>query len=133
MVKRIRRKLDVKMETENAMKKLGWNAYPSDTNALGPKDCIVKWTNYTWDLISQESYWGIPELCIKFNVENTNELPYIIAEILENVTHDVEESGADDCTAFKFTRSVIGELGEVTSVELYADIEYEVDWVDNGN
>lgn len=118
------------MEVENAMKSLGWNAFPADTNNLGPKDCIVRWTNYTFDLLTQESYWGTPEICITFNIENNNELPYIIDEILVNVTDYVESSGAANCTSFKFTHSVVQPLGELTTVELYADIQYEKDWIE---
>ena len=133
MVKRVRRRRDVKMAVEDAMNELGYDTNPQDTGSLGPRECVVRYSGFNHEIDTNESYWVGLEILILLNIDNNNEIPYQIVEILENVTDYVERSATPNCTSFKFTRVIPYPNGESTRIELYSTYDFEIDWVDNNN
>jgi hypothetical protein len=133
MVVRLKRQQDCKLEVEKSLSKLGYKNSPRLQEAMANKECVVTFTDVPIDIYTNESYAVDVELCIELNIDNNNEFPYTILEIIENVTRDVEASGAPWCTGFRFTKPTYSTLGETINVHLYAIYPMELDWIDNNN
>ena len=130
MVIRLKRNNDCKLQIENSLKKLGFKTNPRVQNSLDNKECVVTFSNMIIDILTNESYDTKIEMCIDFNIDNNNEVPYIVLEMLENITKDVENSEVPWCTSFRFTDINYnpGE-GEMVSIKLYAQFYLECDWI----
>jgi hypothetical protein len=130
MTRRAVRQKDVKIAVEEGMNRLGYEVLSQNTNDLGPKECMVRYSDVIHELETNMSYWDGMELLILYNEADNNELPYNIVEILDNVTRYVEDSQYDNSTSFRFTRVELIWNGESTKVEIYGQFDFEIDWVD---
>jgi len=128
MVRRVVRRDDCKVIVENTLRELGYDVNADITNVLNAKECVVYYSGIPLDLESQMSYDVNVEITIHLNLDNQNELPYVVGEILANVTEAVEISEVPWCTGFRFT-SVQPEMpGSLTTLDMIAVYEIELDW-----
>ena len=131
MVKRIRRTSDCKTEVEKSLKALGYDTNPVDQNSLHNKECVVTYSDVDLSVYTQEEYDYNVYIEIELNIDNNNELPYVIFEITKNVTHDVENAEVPWCTSFQFTNSSPQKLGSSTNITLTAKYMPIFDWVED--
>ena len=131
MVKRIRRTADCKTEVEKALRALGYDTNPVDQNSLHDKECVVLYDNISTDVYTQEEYDHKVYITIDMAIDNNNEIPTVAIELMENVTHDVENSVVPWCTSFYFTDSTVIKLGSSHILHLTAMYNPIVDWVEN--
>lgn len=129
MVIRLKRNNDCKLQIENSLKKLGFKVNPRIQEKLDNKECVITFSNMIIDILTNESYDTKIEMCITLNIDNNNEFPYIILEMLENITKDVEDSEVPWCTSFRFTNIDCFADGEMVNVKLYAQFYLECDWI----
>jgi hypothetical protein len=129
MVVRIKRTSDCKTEVEKSLRKLGYDTNPVDQTSLHNKECVVTYGDVDLSVYTQEEYDFNVYIEIEFNLDNNNELPYMIAEIVKNVTFDVEQAVVPWCTSFQFTNSSPHKLGQSTNVTLTAKYEPIYDWI----
>lgn len=131
MVKRIRRNIDCKTEVEKALKKLGYDTNPIEQTQLHNKECVVTYSNVDISVYTQEEYDYNVYIDIEINIDNNNEIPYVIFEITKNVTDDVEQSEVPWCTSFQFTNTSVVSLGTSAAITLTAKYEPILDWVED--
>jgi len=130
MVVRLRRTNDCKMQVELSLAKLGYKVQPRIQESVVSKECIVTFSDVPIDIYTDESYDFRIEICIELNIDNNNEFPYVIMEIVRNVTRDVEDSETPWCTGFRFTKPVYSIGGEMINVRLFAEYPLELDWIE---
>ena len=131
MVKRIRRTSDCKTEVEASLRALGYDTNPVEQSQLHNKECVVRYSNVSSGIFTQEEYDFVVYIDIEINVDNNNEIPYVVMEIMKNVTHDVENSVVPWCTSFYFEDPVITPLGTSTNIVLRGRYEPIIDWVED--
>jgi hypothetical protein len=124
------RRKDVKYYVEEAMRKLNYTTNSNYTNELNENECSVVYNSFDNSVETQESYWDLVWLKIIFNVNDNNEVPYKISNILSFVTKYVEESEAPNCTSFMFGPVHAPPLGTTTQVEMSCCYKFENDWMD---
>ena len=129
MVIRIKRNVDCKVKVEESLRNLGYDTNPVDQTSLHNKECVVKYDNVDVSVYTQEEYDYAVYITIEFNLDNNNELPYMIFELTKNVTYDVEQAQVPWCTSFQFTNCSCHVLGSSTNVILTAKYEPIYDWV----
>ena len=130
MVKRIRRTTDCKTELEKYLKQLGSDTNPVDQTQLHNKECVVKYSDVDTAIYTQEEYDFNVYITIELVIDNNNEIPYVIMEIIKNITYNVEQSEAAPwCTSFYFTSSHVTPLNTSSFITLTAKYEPIVDWV----
>lgn len=129
MVVRIVRTVDCKMKVEESLRNLGYDTNPTDQTSLHNKECVVKYSNVKIDIYTQEEYEMDTFITVEFNIDNNNELPYVIYEMIKNVTYDVEQATVPWCTSFQFVDSDCRELGTTHNVLLTAKFMPIYDWV----
>lgn len=129
MVIRIKRTVDCKVEVEKSLRKLGYDTNPVDQSSLHNKECVVTYEGVDLSVYTQEEYDAPVFINIEFNLDNNNELPYMIFELVKNVTYDVEQAQVPWCTSFQFTNAVTHNLGTTSNVVLTAKYEPILDWV----
>jgi len=129
MVKRIRRIADCKTEVEKSLRALGYDTNPADQNSLHNKECVVLYDTIDTEVFTQEEYDHKVYITIDLCIDNNNEIPDTIIEIVKNVTDDVEESEVPWCTSFQFTNTSITKLGTTHLAHLIAYYEPIIDWV----
>ena len=131
MVKRIRRVSDCKVEVETSLRALGYDTNPVEQTQLHNKECVVRYSDVDTDIYTQEEYDFVIYIDIEINLDNNNEVPYVIMEIMKNVTHDVENTEVPWCTSFYFTKPTVIPNGTLTNVILHGRYEPIVDWVED--
>jgi len=129
MVKRIRRTVDCKTEVEKSLRNLAYDTNPVDQTQLHNKECVVKYSDVSVAVYTQEEYDYLVYITIELFVDNNNELPYVIFELTKNVTHDVEEAEVPWCTSFQFTNCTVQQLGTSSNITLTSSYEPIFDWV----
>lgn len=129
MVRRIRRTTDCKTELEKHLKLLGYETNPTDQNSLHNKECVVKYNDVDTSVYTQEEYDFNIYITIELVIDNNNEIPYTIIEIIKNITYFVEQSEVPWCTSFYFTNSHVTPLNSSSLITLTAKYEPIVDWV----
>jgi hypothetical protein len=124
------RRKDVKYYVEQAMRELNYTTNSNYTNELSENECTVVYSDFENNVDTQESYWDLIWLKVIFNVNDNNEVPYKIREILRFVTDYVEKSGAPNCTSFMFGTTHAPPLGTLTQVEMNCCYKCETDWIE---
>ena len=131
MVRRVVRHDDCKVVVENTLRSLGYDVNVDKTNVLNNKECIVYYSGIPIDIYTQESYDVNVEITIHLNLDNQNELPYVVGEILANVTEQVEVSEVPWCTGFHFISVTPNQLGSESTIDMVAKYEIELDWIED--
>lgn len=131
MVKRIRRIKDCKMEIESALRSLSYDTNPSDVNNLHDKECVVLYGDVDLSVYTQEEYDYKIYITIEFPIQNNNEIPYVIMDVVQNITDVVEQSEVPWCTSFQFTNCTVLKLGSTHLVTLTAYYEPIKDWTED--
>lgn len=129
MVKRIRRIADCKTEVEKSLRALAYDTNPVDQNSLHDKECVVLYDNVSTEIYTQEEYEHKIYITIDVCIDNNNEIPYVALELIENITHDVENSAVPWCTSFQVTNSDVLKLGTSHILHITACYIPIVDWV----
>jgi hypothetical protein len=121
------------MVVEETLRKLGYDVNPEKTNTMNNKECTVRYTGIPIELECQESYSIKLEITIHLNIDNQNELPYVVADILCNTTQSVEVSDVPWCTNFHFINIPIQDLGTEMAIDMIAQYEVILDWIEDTN
>ena len=129
VTQRYKRPDDCKMRTEAAIKKLGYVVNPTNVNQQSNKECVVTYSNISMEVLTQESYNFDVELSITLTVDNNNEVPYVIFELVEKITKEVEASETRHCTGFYFRNCHTNFLGDMCEITLVACYQFELDWL----
>lgn len=131
VVRKVTRRKDCKYYVERGLEKLGYSVNDRLQEKLAQNECTVTYTGCREAIDTTESYYGPFEMCITFQVDDNNEIPYMIMEIMPSITKYVEDSGAPWCTSFRFSKTEVRQLGGTTSiVNMYCIYDMELDWVD---
>lgn len=129
MTSRYRRIDDCKIKVEECLRELGYATNALNTNKVSNKQCVVTYSNVSLDILTQESYNFEVEIEINLTIDNSNEVPYTIFEIVENVTKFVEASNVRWCSGFCFKHCSTNFMGEGCDITLTAYYQLEVDWM----
>lgn len=129
MVRKVVRRLDCKYYVERSLEKLGYKVNDTLQEKYEPYECAVTYESCNFHVETTESYWGDVGLRITINIDENNDIPYRVVEILDTVTRDVERSKADWCTGFKFLTPILYEYGQTHRVDLPAVFCMEINWV----
>lgn len=127
------RRKDCKYYVEQGLRSIGYKVNSTYQESLGNKECYVVYTGFGNELVTQQSYWNEAFIKIVLNIDDNNDTPTVIREILQVVTKYVEDSKAPECTSFKFLPNIdVNPYGTTSNVEIPASFRMESDWIDNG-
>lgn len=122
-------KQDCKYYVEEGLRKLRWKVNSNLQEKYGDRECAVVYSGYKSKIDTTESYWCHTYIKVVFSINDNNNFPEYIAEILNEVTKYVEESEAPNCTSFVFEEVKVVPYGTTSVVEIYGRYSNEVDWV----
>jgi hypothetical protein len=129
-IRRAIRKKDCKYYVERGLESMGFKVNSFQQEKIEPNECVVTVENCNFAVETTSSYYGEIVLRIMLNVDDNNELPYIVVEIMENITRYVEESNAPWCTTFRFLQPEFTEFGETHRVDFICVYSQEITWVE---
>lgn len=122
---------DCKYYVERSLARMGWKVNNTVQEKMSENECTVIYASFDNNLETTESYYNAAWIKVIFDVNDNNQIPTIINNIVRTVTHDVEVSEAPYCTSFYFGKAQVYPGGTTNRIELNAKYMMEVDWVDN--
>jgi hypothetical protein len=123
------RRKDCKYYVEQGLRSIGYKVNSTVQEKLGSKECYVIYTKFGNEVLTQQSYWSQVFIEVVMNVQDNNDIPFIIDEVLDKITKFVEESQAPQCTSFIFGDIDVNNLGTTSEVVFNAKYKYERDWI----
>jgi len=120
------RNKDCKYYVESSLKEIGWKINDQIQEHFDTRECAVIYSNIESEIETNLSYKQINYISILFDIDNNNDLPYVVEPILRTITNKVMTSGAPHCDSFVFTGAHSTQIGNSFRIEMIARYYQEI-------
>lgn len=95
---------DVRFYLMKSLQNLGFKVNDKYQDAYAPGELAVVYTSVDFSQETTHEYLAHMIMNIIIDIDNSEELPYLVMKIIGTTQEYVENSGAPNCTSFKYSQ-----------------------------